>query len=117
MDDTIYRQEAIKAFCERCGNLGEPCDGCNDIPLLYSLPSAQQWIPCSERLPEPNRSVLVQLRVDYADPIQIMTLNISKCEGGVSCIWKTQEMSIYFDMEDVVAWMPLPEPYKGDDDK
>ena len=71
------------------------------------------WIPCSERLPEPNRSVLVQLRVDYADPIQIMTLNISKCEGGFSCIWKTQEMSIYFDMEDVVAWMPLPKSWEG----
>lgn len=40
-NDTISRQGAIKAFCERCGNLGEPCDGCNDIPLLYSLPSAQ----------------------------------------------------------------------------
>lgn len=42
--DTISRADAIKAFCERCGNLGEPCDGCNDIPLLYSLPSAQpEW--------------------------------------------------------------------------
>lgn len=40
-DDLISRQDAIKAFCERCGNLGEPCDGCNDIPLLYSLPSVQ----------------------------------------------------------------------------
>lgn len=52
IDDTIYRREAIKAFCERCGNLGDPCDGCNDIPLLYSLPSAQRWIPVTEALPK-----------------------------------------------------------------
>lgn len=87
---------------------------CDEYTVLHS--AQPRWIPCSERLPEPDRSVLVQLRVDYADPIQIMTLNISKCEGEFSCLWKTQEMSIYFDMEDVVAWMPLPECYRGEND-
>ena len=77
---------------------------------------AQQWIPCSEEMPEPNRSVLVQLSDDFVDPIQIMTLNISKCEGDFFYFWRTQEMGINFDMGDVVAWQPIPESWKGAQD-
>lgn len=33
------------------------CDGIEDE--LNSLPSAQQWIPCSERLPECEQEVLI----------------------------------------------------------
>ena len=75
------------------------------------------WIPCNKKLPDPNFSVLVQLNDDFADPIQIMTLNISKCEGDFFCSWRTQEMGIDFDMDDVVAWMPLPKEYRPEGEK
>jgi len=84
---------------------------------IEALPSAQPgWIPCSKKLPELNRSVLVQLSDDFVDPIQIMTLNISKCEGDFFYFWETQEMGINFEMGDVVAWMPLPTPWEGGQD-
>lgn len=80
--------------------------------MLKELPSVTPkqpgWIPCSKKLPELNRSVLVQLSDDFVDQIQIMTFNISKCEGDFFYFWKTKEMGIDFDMDDVVAWMPLP---------
>jgi hypothetical protein len=31
--------------------------------------------------------------------------------------WKTQEESLIYDDEEVIAWMPLPEPWKGADDE
>lgn len=80
---------------------------------IKALETQLRWIPCSKKLPEPNRSVLVQLSDDFVDPIQIMTFNISKCEGDFFYFWRTQEMGINFDMDDIVAWMPLPEPWEG----
>lgn len=106
MDDLISRQAAIETV-RKAKSIGQA------HRMLVQLPSAQlRWIPCSKKLPELNRSVLVQLSDDFVDPIQIMTLNISKCEGDFFYFWKTQEMGINFEMGDVVAWMPLPTPAK-----
>lgn len=68
--------------------------------------SGQQWIPCSERLPEKNRGILVTEKggfirhceyVNYGDFQEFITI-----EEGMS-------------VDDVIAWMPLPEPYKGEE--
>lgn len=132
MDDMISRQAAIDALDEQI----RQCDkalSAFDISMkdeyavkveraslvafretLEYMSSAQPgWIPCSKKLPELNRSVLVQLSDDFVDPIQIMTLNISKCEGDFFYFWETQEMGINFEMGDVVAWMPLPTQWEG----
>ena len=83
-----------------------------------AMPPAQPgWIPCSKKLPEPNQSVLVQSSDDFVDPILIMTFNISKCEGDFFYFWRTLEMGIDFDMDAVVAWMPLPKPWEGGQDE
>jgi hypothetical protein len=78
-----------------------------------TIDAEPHWIPCSEKFPEIDRSVLVQLSDEFIDPIQIMTLNISKLDGDFYYSWRTQEMGIDFDMDDVVAWMPLPKPYEA----
>ena len=65
-----------------------------------------KWIPCSERLPEKNKLVLGW----YKDnPFSGYTYGI---------VMKTN-MGWVFDYgnrycSSVAAWMPLPEPYKGD---
>ena len=58
--------------------------------------SAQQWIPCSERLPDQNGKYLVVGRQK--------AINILKFDGGR-----------WYGKWGVVAWMPLPEPYKGEE--
>ena len=57
--------------------------------------NAQQWIPCSERLPDIHDEVLVTAR------------------GEVSIAWRSNDMPQPM-FGDVIAWMPLPEPYKGE---
>ena len=57
--------------------------------------SAQQWIPCSERLPDQNGKYLVVGRQK--------AINILKFDGGR-----------WYGKWGVVAWMPLPEPYEGE---
>lgn len=78
------------------------------FPVSDACNPKDRWIPCSKKLPEPNQSVLVQLSDNFVETIQIMELDVSNCEGDFFYCWRTQEMGIDFDMDDVVAWMPLP---------
>ena len=76
--------------------------------FMRENPSAQQWIPCSERLPEEFKRVLCCTDMR---------------EMFLACVYIFDDGNYSFDDEDgmmwegnVVAWMPLPEPYKEDDD-
>lgn len=90
-------------------HLDSPCEYQNaDI----AMPSAQQWIPVTERLPIPNsvdEDVFVYYLVqnEYGD----MTVATFVQFPGGARVW--QQMYQYGAiMEDIVAWMPLPEPYR-----
>ena len=65
-----------------------------------------QWIPCIERLPK-----IEEEPSEYAKDVG-RTFLVTYKDGFVcECVfWKNVNK---FD-EDVVAWMPLPEPYKGE---
>lgn len=110
-DDLISRQAAIDFidaghFC----NPNEPRWSDNDIVnFLKSRPSAPQWVPCSERLPEGDGGELKL--VTYIDPR----------EG--SCVWLgwyEMEGVWYIDGDahskelgnEVTAWMNIPGAYE-----
>ena len=112
MDDLISRQAAIDV-----ADKFSDADGCNgsDVAMdiisgLISLPSAQpepKWIPCSERLP---KSVAPSKRREW--------FITSNTYGGVNVTCYEFEASPFkegwqTDMT-VLAWMTLPEPYKGE---
>lgn len=113
INDCISRQAAIE---EAKKHWYKP-----DIAgALAELPSAQQWIPVSERLPEEDlwtgdgkqlsNSVLMTV-YDENDEDLIVDYGHTKdgewysetADEFIECIadWK------------VTAWMPLPEPWKG----
>lgn len=74
--------------------------GRKDDIVFEEVPSAQRWIPCSERLPDYHDEVLVTSRGEVA----IAWLYL---DGN----WRSNDMPepMY---KDIVAWMHLPEPYK-----
>ena len=97
--DAVSRQEAI-----RIAEQGQIQGFEWQIKKLLGMPSAQpkqQWIPCSERLPEVDKEVFVYL---FKDSPYIAWLD----DCG---IWFTEDFYVDED-EQPVAWMPLPEPYK-----
>lgn len=103
MSELIDRQEVIKALCERrCGDKPKGCPSgfCTESLAVDCIPSAkpaQQWIPCSERLPEVNESCLCTYEFN---------------EG--TCV----DFGLYtkrgWFVSGVTAWMPKPEPYKAE---
>ena len=101
MDDLISRQAVLEATSTTLKITGKENAEtvykyikklCDDIK---ALPSAQQWIPCSERLPDQNGKYLVVGRQK--------AINILKFDGGR-----------WYGKWGVVAWMPLPDCYQGE---
>jgi len=124
MDDLISRQAAIDAMantlwhypneCYRNLNEYEFAKGLAELGLK-SVPSAQpeqRWIPCSERLPEekmnPNTSdfELVICTTTFGD--------VRAYRFGTPIGWNEPHFWNGIGIMDgyVLAWMPLPEPYK-----
>lgn len=117
MRDTIYRADAIEAiqnaYCKPCKERGDDyygvrcrtCEYDNAIIQIDALPSADtEWIPCSEKLPEKEELVLVTVWND-------VVIAWRNRYGG----WESVEDM--YEKGDVIAWQPLPKPYKGGDDE
>ena len=115
-DDLISRQAAIYAMADAIWHYPNECyKNLNSYELakalaelgLKSVPSAQQWIPCNERLPNHDEYI--------------------KNNGLFNVSDGDRSYSEWFDIYDkqmfgeptisgfrvdyaVIAWMPLPEP-------
>lgn len=94
----------------------QKCDNRKDKALynfahgkLITTSTAQQWIPCSERLPERDEIVLVSYKT---------TDNVHMCkyldDGSENTWWSYNDDCLEWNNV-ILAWMPLPEPYKGGD--
>jgi hypothetical protein len=68
---------------------------CSEIP--------NNWIPCSEKLPEEGEVVLTQAK--FKDDMKMAVS--SRIDYNYWTGWGTRDINI-------IAWMPLPEPYKGE---
>lgn len=118
-NDLISRKAAIDALNEyfvRIGKLkrrgltkGEQAISLDTVGAIKTLPSAQRWIPVTERLPEIGIPVLFcdddgDIRYGFYDRSFL----------GGDTYWK--EFYNEDRIKNVVAWMPKPEPYRGDGD-
>lgn len=122
MSDLIDRQAAIDEFDgvkvdeENCN---EYDIGFNDgvdlaISILSVLPSAQQWISCSERMPDDTEEVLTTYIVNGNPKKRYVETATYYGEDGWSS--PCDEYRVIGTRVDVIAWMPLPNPYKGGTD-
>ena len=132
MSDLIDRQDAIDALGEKPlvwddfsdFDLGKAAQWSDDVDTIKELPSAQpKWIPVTEQLPEEDKEVLVSVYFaglkqthkngwkDDFEPSYYVDIARYFC-GEWSCA--TDEYKIASNRHTVLAWMPLPEPYKGE---
>lgn len=110
----MTREEAIEMlnYIKRIGNGEGPYK--NDaqsiaLDMAISALSADKWIPVSKELPKNSENELKPTRVLYCTKTGV----ISDC-----MYWNGFNRSAgddgEFEFEDVVAWMPLPEPYNAE---
>ena len=111
MTDVISRADAI---CEVLVNDGIE----NIVDRIKALPSAEaEWIPCSERLPKaedmyqpPEQRYLCQLEAYGVRKFCVL----SRLKGACSPFWDWYGIAVYDS--DVTAWMPLPKPYREENE-
>ena len=82
-------------------NVAKVWDQIKDLP---SAQPEQQWIPCSERLPEESGRYLVSV----LDGIGKRT-TVAPYQPRYKAWTMTGRMAYW----KVIAWMPLPESYRG----
>ena len=84
----------------------------DEIPTIEAKP---RWLSCSERLPRYNEDVLVYR------PKMAMKIIVDRYSGyygeDINNLDEWFEGWTYSDNCVVLAWMPLPEPYKMDEEE
>lgn len=102
MEDLIRRGDALLE-CERLTPI--ECRAMKErIKSIPAVEPKQEWIPCSERLPNEDGTYLVTDEwVGKTGTKYIEIEGIDFEHGRWNCL----------DYEKVTAWMPLPKPWKG----
>ena len=119
MSDSISRQAAIDAVSETLkGVFVEYRDVAEKT--IKKVPSAQpeqRWIPCSERLPEEkDAGILKKLGTSKRSEYVLATVEVKGERMTVTvCTYDGEwdwDMKYAFPDYKIIAWMPLPEPYR-----
>ena len=84
-----------------------------DITRMSTIEPEPKWIPCSERLPEKDTHFYLTTIANHGlnfittlpDDVDVVRWDYDRRKGRNSWHWCTERT--------VIAWMPLPEPYKG----
>ncbi len=85
---------------------------CQQLDVLIDLLESEnkrlqaerrRWIPCKEKLPEPLQDVLLTTTI-----LDRITIGWIYSDGT----WAIYEGEANADADEIIAWKPLPEPYK-----
>lgn len=106
-------EETLKEL-KRMGNMEVACYVQGFINSINKLPDVNQrpqWIPCSKRLPEEIGDYIVT--EDLSDGVlAVYVSSFGHVRTGKLCFYYEDEDDRAITIDDIVAWMPLPEPYE-----
>lgn len=105
IDEKKLIEDIEKEFDGVCVYDVSPSQAINDfVQIVNRQPKVGEWTPCSERLPEEDGEYLVWVRYEGRE-----FTTTEEYEDGM---WNYS--GAYNFNDKVIAWMPLPEQYKGE---
>lgn len=123
--DLVSRRAALEAMdtwdkfgCDPDGKLVRYDDDKHYVPYVHyedmvhavkNLPSAQRWIPVTEALPEDACQCIVTAKVKHVDNYPDYEVDTADFADGIFTTTNS-----WWGVESIIAWIPLPEPYKGE---
>lgn len=86
---------------------------------LKEKPKHGEWVPCSERLPNKEKLYMVTLKT-FSDDYRFIDLLyygkplMPNCKVKGACWYRSDSEwgDVVYDDTDILAWMPLPMPYR-----
>ena len=116
--DAIFNGELLLVSDKAYDAVHAVIERINNAPTVDPVKHGH-WIPVTERLPEVNGRYLVTRGLNACGSLweRIYIANYSDLMGLKSKrIWWQGNVgkSDFERLDDVVAWMPLPKPYKGE---
>lgn len=116
MSDLISRQAVNKIidkwlsnpFYELKDHIYEMTKKIHELP---SIENKREWIPVSERLPEEDGQYLITVKYMHVDGYDDIYAEHGEWYDGR---WDTFCFGHCGKVEGIIAWQPLPEPYKAD---
>lgn len=107
MADLIKRDSALKGYDTVLSILSNAinavCEAETNV-LQYGSEPEPHWIPCSERLPEVGQDILFSVGDLYVSE------GCLRADGD----WSQFRWQAIQKKDSVKAWMPLPEPWRGE---
>lgn len=120
MKDNLLNR-SFNEFCKN-GGYSTSYSLIDFIEILNYSPAVDipQWIPVTKRLPEEDKEVLISYRYKEGEGdtshVKIDITSYGQMYFGGNKVGKTKHWRApfeYFESNyEVIAWMPLPEPYK-----
>jgi len=111
-EEVVEKKERDLKFYER---VNEECKECAEehrqlaewLKELKQLREQTKWILISERLPEKNVEVLIATEWDCITIGEMFSSND----------WHIHEGATNAGIDDIKAWMPLPQPHKAESEE
>ena len=101
MDELVRKQTVLNMIDDvQFGNITHKLSQLHEA--VRNLPSTQQWVPCADRMPSMGERVVVTAVHRKTEAVVIDILRYHGEKYG----WENKDICT------VVAWMPLPAPYK-----
>ncbi len=107
----------LKEHCYR--TLNKPCspntrnEHLAVLDLIKEHEERQKWIKCSDDLPDMDVDVLGTTK-DYGDVAKFTRMKSYLNDAGWEWVLTDDIEGTSYRPDEIIAWMPLPEPYKGE---